>query len=463
MKLRIPLIGGHNQPGLRVLDDQLCVNWMPETDASGKAALVPAPGYSLLAAAGPGPLRSNGVKWKGDCYFVSGSKLVKVDSEFKVTEIGELITSQGYACIAAGFNFIAIVDGASGYCYDGTTFEEITDEDLPISDFVEWIDKYYIYTQRDTGNFYVSKLQDPRDIGGLDYENAESRPDNLKRGIEHGGDLLLIGEYSSELWNNVGDPFSPWQPYIGSVYPWGTGAPHSVAKLGGWLYVLARVEDGGHSIIKTASAQAVKISTPALDKEISGLDYESAFGCAYEYEGRGFYKLVFPKDKKIFIYEDGEGVWHERRIKEDAIIPLGHVYFGGKHIFGDYRSHKLYEMAHGVYTDDGSEITRVRRIQRIEAEGHPMTIHSVELQMEPGVGLATGQGEDPLIWMRYSFDGGYKWSQELYGTPGKMGDYENRLVFRKLGTGPMLSLEFGASDPVNWTLVAAWADVTIGK
>jgi len=463
MKLRIPLIGGHNQPGVRIIDDQLCENWMPETDAGGKAFLSPAPGLALFLPAGPGPHRSNMVVWKGDAYFVSGSKFVKLDKKFAATEIGSLSTSQGNVCIAAGFGSIAMVDGVSGYYYDGTTFLEITDEDLPKAGFVEWLDKYFIYTQVDTGNFYISALQDPASIGGLDYENAESRPDNLKRAIEHGGDLLLIGEFSTELWHNTGDPVFPWQPYIGSVYPWGTSAPYSVAKLGGWLYVLARVEDGGHSIIKTAGAQAQKISTPALDKEISNLTLETAYGCAYEHEGRGFYKIVFPDDKKIFIYEDGEDAWHQRKIKDDAIMPYGHVYFSGKHIFGDYLSHKLYELKHGVYMDDGEEITRIRRVPRIDAEGRMMVVESIELQMEPGVGLVTGQGEDPRIWLRYSFDGGYKWSHELYGTPGKIGDYENRCVFRKLGAGPMLSLEFGASDPVNWTMVEAWANVTLGR
>jgi len=26
-----------------------------------------------------------------------------------------------------------------------------------------------------------------------------------------------------------------------------------------------------------------------------------------------------------------------------------------------------------------------------------------------------------------------------------------------------LSMEFGASDPVNWTMVEAWANVTLGR
>jgi len=460
-RIQLPLIGGHNQPGIRMVDDELCVNWIPQRDAGGRRTLVPAPGLALEVSAGPGPSRSNGVEWGGAAYFVSGAKLIKIDASGTVTEAGTLATSQGYCCIAAGFAALAIVDGEYGYKYDGTNLTQIDDVDMPLADFVEWIDKYYIYTQKDTGNFYISAFEDPATIDALDYGNAEARPDNLKRAIEHGGDLLLIGENSAELWHNTGNPLFPWEPYIGAVYPWGTSAPHSAAKLGGWLFILARVENGGHSIIKTAGGQVQKISTPALDLEISALDIESAWGCAYEQNGRGYYRITFPGDGKSYVYEDGEGYWHERRSKDDAIIPLGQVFHGDKHLVGDYNSQKVYELRTDQYSDDGAEITRIRRGPRIEAEGRVIVVHSVEIRLEPGVGLVTGQGSDPLIWIRYTFDG-FKWSHELYGSPGKLGEYEHRCVFYKLGAGPMFALEIGASDPVNWTIVDAWADITTG-
>ena len=458
----MPLIGGQNQPGVRMVDDQLCVNWMPQQDASGRLVLYPAPGYALLAAAGPGPVRSNGVRWKDDSYFVSGDKLIKRDLNNIITEVGTLATTSGYACIAAGHLSLAVVDGSKGYKWDGTTFSEITDPDLPECDFVEWLQRYFIYTKKGTGDFYISAIGDPATIDGLDFENAEARPDNLQRAIEHGGDLLLIGEYSSELWHNTGNPAFPWEPYIGAVYQWGTSSPHSAAKFRGWLYILAQTETGGYSIIKTAGGQVQKISTPAMDKVIAGYETETAYGCAYELNGRGYYKLVFPDDGVTYVYDDVDGQWHERSTKDVAIMPMGHAYHGGKHIFGDYKSHKLFELDTDLYTDDGKPITRIRRAPRIEADGREMVVHAVEVQMEPGAGLATGQGEEPVIWLKYTFDG-YKWSHELHGTPGKIGEHDNRCVFRALGSGPMFACEIGASDPVNWTIVNAWADISIGR
>ena len=46
----------------------------------------------------------------------------------------------------------------------------------------------------------------------------------------------------------------------------------------------------------------------------------------------------------------------------------------------------------------------------------------LEVVLESGMGLTTGQGSDPQVMFRYSDDGGHKWSRELTVSAGKSGN-----------------------------------------
>lgn len=73
---------------------------------------------------------------------------------------------------------------------------------------------------------------------------------------------------------------------------------------------------------------------------------------------------------------------------------------------------------------------------------------SFELDCEVGRGLSSGQGSDPKIMMKYSDDGGRTWSNELWRSLGKVGEYKTRVVWRKLGSSKDRVYQVSGSDPV---------------
>jgi len=83
--------------------------------------------------------------------------------------------------------------------------------------------------------------------------------------------------------------------------------------------------------------------------------------------------------------------------------------------------------------------------------------------METGVGLATGQGSDPVMMMRYSNDGGHTWSNYKTSTIGRTGQYAARAEFRRLGAGRNRIWEISMTDPVKFAVLGGIVDVQKGS
>jgi hypothetical protein len=88
----------------------------------------------------------------------------------------------------------------------------------------------------------------------------------------------------------------------------------------------------------------------------------------------------------------------------------------------------------------------------------------LEIVVERGVGLITGQGSNPQIMMQYSDDGGNSWSSERWADIGTQGDYSpmKPIIWEELGSFYERMFRFKVSDPVKVVLISANADVEVG-
>lgn len=114
------------------------------------------------------------------------------------------------------------------------------------------------------------------------------------------------------------------------------------------------------------------------------------------------------------------------------------------------------------YFEDPRIIRRLRRAPHVSQENVRVFYRKIELDLERGVGLATGQGEDPLVMLRLSRDGGHTWSEPLLMSAGRIGVYTQRVIARRLGQARDTVFEVTVSDPVAWSLVNAWLDLEAG-
>ena len=72
----------------------------------------------------------------------------------------------------------------------------------------------------------------------------------------------------------------------------------------------------------------------------------------------------------------------------------------------------------------------------------------IQFALQNGVGVVTGQGENPKIMVEYSLDGGETWSSERWIEIGRMGDYLKKPEFYEMVSFYEICFRITISDPV---------------
>ena len=76
-------------------------------------------------------------------------------------------------------------------------------------------------------------------------------------------------------------------------------------------------------------------------------------------------------------------------------------------------------------------------------------------EFAPGVGLQTGQGENPQAMLKWANDGGATFGTEHWTGIGRAGRFKNRAMWRRLGEARDRVFEVRISDPVYRDVVGA--------
>lgn len=107
-------------------------------------------------------------------------------------------------------------------------------------------------------------------------------------------------------------------------------------------------------------------------------------------------------------------------------------------------------------------VRRVRIFTLPSAENYRMFLSRLELLVQAGVGLTTGQGSDPTFTVEISRDGGKTYGPVYVLSPGKLGDYDHRSFVHRLGQYRNATVRIAMSDPVLWAILAGWGDLEKG-
>lgn len=473
-QIEVPLVGGLFEARSPAVNAQKTVNLYPEVTQSGakkRIVLYSTPGLTPITTAGVGPIRSNMAKFDDKLYFVSKDELYSLDSAGTATSIGTINTENGRCILAAGRDFLMLVDGTDGWTWDGTTFAQITDTDFEqdssgataIPTHVVYLDGFFIVNKAGTDEFAISSLEDPTAWSALDFGTASRRPDDVLALQSYDGDLYLIGGRTVEIFDNTGNVDFPFERYPNGLIDIGIDAPFSLARGRAGLYWLSRTEEGGLQVVHAAALSIRPVSNPSLDQQFESLSKtDDAIGWVYHQAGHTFYWLTFPAADRTFVLDVGNGLWHERQTGASGRhIANGHGFLAGAHYVGHFETGAIHRLDLDVYTDAGDEIFRIRRAPSLHKDRLRMFLHSIEVEFEAGVGITTGQGSDPQAMLSLSKDGGHTWTDEIWVPIGKRGEYKNRAIWRKLGDARQWVTEIKVTDPVPVTIIAAYANVEV--
>jgi hypothetical protein len=403
-------------------------------------------GIAAISTIGTGPIRGV-LSLNNRLFVVSGEWLYEAFANGGSAALGTIPGSERVRVEGDGTNLM-VTTATAGYYYDGTTVSQIADSDYPVLRSLANIDGYYIGVLPDTGQFYLSLNRNPASWDGLDFATAEKYPDDLIQVIVNYGEAILLGRESGEVWVNTGASDFTLERQPTGVFEKGCSSPWGAAKADN------RVFFPGHDGIVYAlnGYQPERISTHAIEQAMAAAVDKEFIGQAWTEGGHSFYGLTCADFS--FAYDISTGLWSRRRSFGAENWQVTHTVrcFSKQLAFSGNR---MGELTHAAFAEWG-EVLRMSAVSPPIYDDNKRIFHSrVELVFEQGVGLLTGQGSDPQVMLRFSDDGGRKWSNEKWRSLGATGQYRSRCIWSRLGSSRDRIYEFAVSDPVRRTLMLA--------
>jgi hypothetical protein len=475
MRTKLPFVGPSYQARSLNADTQRTLNCYVELDnASPRApiALYGTPGTVRRLTFPTAPVRF-GIKEGAYTWWVGGNTVYRVDSSYQQVALGTITTYRGAVDMVSNGEQILLVDGKLGWLIDveKSTLTQITADAFPNGvTRAAYQDGFFIVTGDGTGKFYINQTPyDGSKWNGLDFASAEGSPDHTIGLISDHRELWLYGELTAEVWANTGNADMPFQRSGNVFIEHGCAAAGTVAKADNTVFWLGADDKGAGIVWRADGYTPLRVSTHAIESAIASYPTISdAFAFTYQQEGHVFYVLTFPTADATWCYDAATQLWHERawRNPDNGLLtrwrPSCHVYANGEHLVGDFEGGAVYALDMDRYTDDGAPILRQRRTTSSETLQQRMFYSCLQVDMETGISLETGQGEAPLLMLRHSSDGGHTWSPERTATIGAAGQYGARAKFNRLGSGRNRVWEISMTDPVRFAVFGAVIDGDVG-
>lgn len=418
-------------------------------------------GKKLFANVGDGPIW--GMHRFGNyIYLVSGNEVYILDSAGGSTLLGQINSIDAPVQIFDNGVTAIILDNATGSTYlaTPTSLTQVTDPDFRVASSGTFLDGYAIFSEKDSDIWFISELRDASQYRSIDFTRAEADSDIIVRVFATFRELWVFGQRSIEIYYNTGNPSFPFEQQQGANLQQGCGATLSVAQIKNSILWLG--EDGTVQLARGYAPQ--KVSIFAIDEEIRKLErIDNAFAFTYTEEGHDFYCITFP-DQFTLEYDISVNEWHKRKAFERPIWGINaHAAFDAKNLVGDDQNGIVYELDLDQFTDNGEEIERIIQTPPLFADKNRIFLDRFQIDFEAGTADLIGQGSDPVVMLQRSDDGGRTFSNELFATIGKRGEFKDETVYRRLGSASNMTYRIKITDPIKVSIAGILAIVRVGE
>jgi len=467
------------------LSAQRCVNLypvIPQATALNQRALFGCPGIKTFTTSGAtieGVNRGSQVM-KGVPFFINGMNLYSMTSAGVVTDHGTIEGEGGVSLANNGQFLVVVVPGGNAYAFDNVedTLTEITDVDFITASTVVFKDGFFVFSAADGSVFFNSALNDPFTYDALDFGTAEINPDRIVALHVNHNELFVAGEETIELFQNVGGSGFPFQRIPGANIQKGVFSKFSIREFDNTFVFVGGGENEKAAIWRlTGSSSVQKISTSAIDNAIQKFNEDelsNAFAWDYAEGGNFFVGFTFESERipsRTFVYDattsalSGRQEWHERQtgVTDNRWRVNSLIRIFGKIIVFDQLDNRVGEVDLNTFDEYGDVLFWSKSSSPFEQQGVTFFFSEIELFMETGVGLTTGQGSDPIVRMDFSDNGGRTYSNEFSRNYGKIGRFKQRTIWRRQGRIPVSRVvRFSGSDPVKRNILKLESNAEIG-
>lgn len=403
-------------------------------------------------------------------FCVIGSSFLEVNAAGTVMSRGTVALDQYPATICSNGDAggqVFVTSGNNGYIFDlGTnTFTLVRTGATRMG---VHLDGFFLALDADTSTVYISDSNNGLTWDPTQFIQRSDRPDPWIAMYVLGRYLWFLGTETSSVWYNAGTAPIPFQQHPSGSVDQGIAAAFSGAVVAGGLMWLAATADGRGAVVRAEGFTPDVVSTFALQTAFASYgDLDAAIGDAYEDLGHAFYLLTIPSsitwayDATPTLGVPNAMRWAERGTwisAENRYVPwrpMFHAFAFGQHRMLDRESGALYRLTSDVCVDvEEKPLRRVRRPPVLNVN----TLKEIELGVEAGLGLVSGQGSNPLVMMRMSRDGGKTFGAERSRSAGALGHYDTRVFWNRCGSakyGKGLQPEFVMTDPIPWRITGA--------
>lgn len=451
------------------LDNQRLVNCFLETQVQGAKSQVPlfgAPGLTAWTTLPTYPVRGMW-NFRGVLYAVGGDTLYRINRSGGFKKLGDGISGTQVVSMSDNGQQCIVVNGVGGYIVDiNGDYQQIQNPNFFSASTVLFFDNYFVFDRKGTNQFFLSGLLDGLSYNGLDFASAEAQPGFLVAVAQNLQLLFLFCQNHIEMWYDAGAASFPFQRYAGGVITFGTESPHTIIQQDGALFFLGidRV------FYRLQGNVPIRLTTHAIEHAIQQYgDISDAFCFTFTLEGHKMICLTFPSVPHTWVYDLSTKMWHERESWDVNSKSLGRwrgncaceIY--DKILIGDAYDGTISYLDWTNQTELGNTIQCRMLSNQLHDDKLPIFVDRLELDMESGVGLTSGQGSDPVVLLRYSKDGGRTWSRSQPARSiGKIGEFQKRQRWIQMGRGYQWMFELAITDPVKRVLIATHADVVPG-
>jgi hypothetical protein len=316
---------------------------------------------------------------------------------------------------------------------------------------VEYQDGYFIYDWNGTGKWFISSVLDGTTYDSTETGATNASPDKVVRIVSNHEQVWVFGDKSYEIYYDSGNldfPFVRIGEATNEDETIGLGARWSLTEMDNTIYWIGRDRE----VYKANGYSPVQISDPSISEALRNVDLDQVTAFSYSDGGHKFYQINL--DDKSLVFDARENAWHQRGSwingKWTKHRAATYIRYQDQHLVGDYQTNQIHQIA--GHKDFNSTPLRWEMITPpLHNNGSIMFFPNLFVDFQSGVGL--GNGTDPTTTLEWSNDA-RTWSNESRLSMGKIGNYVNRAIKRRLGsTKHQRIFRIAGSDPVETVIM----------
>ena len=424
------------------------------------------PGSSVFTTLPESPVRGMCIA-NGRVFAVGGTKLCEVFSNGTNTVQGSVASDGKPVSMAVSNIQVLIVSAGRAYCYTLATnaLVDVTASLVGVPAQVVYSDGYFIVSLANSNKFQMSALLDGLTWPGLQVNAVSVFSENIVSIACNHRELWVFGSRHAQPYQDTGSD-EIFDVIPGALIEKGCGATFSTCLLDNSIFWIDEDDRGGRVAWRAQGYTPQRISTHAVETDLA--TYASIAGLvSYSYQDGGhlFWVLYVPGSQWSWTYDVAEGLWHKRAEWPNGVTWVAHysqnhVYAFGLHLVGDWNSGNIYSLSTANLTDNGTLIRRVRQAPTVIDEMKWITHAEMTVDVQTGEvsSLVDGDGfaRQPQAILQWSDNRGQTWGNEHFTDCGYVGEFNTRVIWRRLGRSRYRVYRFVVTDPILWVICDAY-------